>query len=130
LLGEYEYAPDDLSAVSLDAPSPLIFGDEPDRLRWDGVASWQDQAGLVVAHTRRIGGPNNELTIDYEWFGDWLQRRELAIVWVEIAGKDVLTGLTGRASPGRLLRTRVRYLRAGVIANLAAVHERITTRPE
>ena len=110
LLGEYEYAPDDLDGISLAAPAPVMFGSAPGTLRWDGQSSWASSDRLIIASAPHVPGSRKELTIDGAWLTDWLQANALDVIWVEAIGKDVHTGRRdGSYTPGRLMRTRVRY---------------------
>lgn len=126
ILGEYEYSP--VPTVSLLAPAPDLFGSAPGALRWDGRCAWRDDGGNTVAVVRRVfGGGQNELTIDRAWLTDWLQQRELTIVWLETIGKDILRTHLANGHYGRLLCTRVRYQNPdGTIAHLPLVFERIS----
>lgn len=107
-LGEYGYAPSGIDTVSLPVPAPCFF-DGPGRLQWDGTGRWLDPSGVVVAAVRGVNTEGNELTMSKAWLLPWLAQRDLALVWVEEAGKDVY----GQRRPaGRLLRSRLRWLRA------------------
>ena len=130
LLGEYEYAPDDLDGISLAAPAPVMFGPTPGALRWDGQSSWVSSDGLVIASAPHVPGSRKELTIDRAWLTDWLQANALDIIWVEAIGKDVHTGRrNGSYTPGRLMRTRVRYRDpAGHITHLEPGYYRLDAR--
>lgn len=125
LLGDYEYAPGGLSRVSVGAPSPLMFDDEPGRLRWDGRDTWWD-GGVPAARARHTDGRGNELIVDADWLLAWLSDSRLALVWTELSGKDVV--IAGPGTPGRLLRTRVRYLDGGTVHALPPVLERLPPR--
>ncbi|PZT79613.1 hypothetical protein [Streptomyces sp. AC1-42T] len=127
ILGEYEYA-GTMETISLDAPAPKIFGSSVGSLRWDGQANWTDTAGGVVASVRKVtGGGQNELVMDRKWLDDWLRATNMAMVWLETSGKDVYTGGLDY-SPGRLLRTRVRYRSPEGAAQLDPVYERVPPR--
>ncbi|MFD7625016.1 hypothetical protein ACFV7Q_03025 [Streptomyces sp. NPDC059851] len=127
ILGEYEYA-GTMETISLDAPAPKIFGSSVGSLRWDGQANWTDTAGGVVASVRKVtGGGQNELVMDRKWLDDWLCATNMAMVWLETSGKDVYTGGLDY-SPGRLLRTRVRYRSPEGAAQLDPVYERVPPR--
>lgn len=110
LLGEYEYAPDELSKVSLDAPGREFFGPAPGALRWEGRSGWVDESGQVIAQARHVQGDrHNELLIDAAWLDQWLSDHDMALVWLELTGKDVYGGLRlSRSTPGRLMRTLAR----------------------
>lgn len=129
ILGEYEYAPDDLEPVSLPAPAPKMFPPPPGSLRWDGRSAWVDSSGRLVASTRRAlgGGGEDELTIDRSWLDEWLRVNDLAVVWIEMAGKDVYSDRFDY-SPGRLLSSRVRYQDPAGLGQLVRVCERISPR--
>ena len=130
LLGEYEYAPDDLDGISLAAPAPVMFGSAPGTLRWDGQSSWASSDGLIIASAPHVPGSRKELTIDRTWLTDWLQANALDVIWVEAIGKDVHTGRRdGSYTPGRLMRTRVRYRDpAGHITHLEPGYFRLGAR--
>lgn len=100
-----------------------MFGAAPGELRRDG-GGWSD-GERSVAEVRQIAGRNHELVVDERWLREWLDSQTLALVWIEVSGKDVYT--KGRGSPGRLLRTRVSSLGTDRIETLPPVHERFPT---
>lgn len=129
IVGEYEYAPEDLDPVSLDGPAPQMFGASPGTVRWDGCSGWVDNSGRVIAQNRRALGSsgNNELTVDRAWLDGWLLSNGLAVVWIEMAGKDVYSEHRDY-SPGRLLSTRVRHGGGEGMTQLDRVFERVPPR--
>ncbi|MEV5731130.1 hypothetical protein AB0N50_35945 [Streptomyces pharetrae] len=126
IIGEYEYSLVD--RISLIAPTPILFGPAPGALNWDGKSAWRDAEGRPIAAVRNVYGEGqNELTIDQDWLENWLDKQEMAIVWLELLGKDVMRdGSFHNSHPGRLLRSRARHRTAeGHIAALEPYYERI-----
>lgn len=126
ILGEYEYSL--INRISLIAPAPILFGSTPGALNWDGKSSWRDMEGRPIATVRNVFGEGQkELAIDQNWLENWLDEQGMAIVWLELLGKDVMRdGSFHNSHPGRLLRSRARHRTAkGLITALEPYYERI-----
>ncbi|MCO1339159.1 hypothetical protein BJH93_09685 [Kocuria polaris] len=133
LLGENEYAPDNLETISFDAPAPEFFGPAPGTLHWNGRNGWTDPSGRLIAvlrHSVNIG--QNELLIDTDFLQDWLTAERKSLIWVENTGKDVYREIGWSTSyPGALVRSQVRAWTPG--SSLRAVSpgwQRIPAREE
>ncbi|WP_340539961.1 ATP-binding protein [Nocardioides sp. GXZ039] len=109
ILGEYEYAPDELRTISLDVPAPDFFGPTPGNLHWNGRNGWTDDNGQVVAVLRHtVNAGRNELLVDADWLEQWLTAEKTSLIWVQNTGKEVYRGFSaGRTTPGALSRSLV-----------------------
>ena len=109
LLGEYEYAPDNMTSISFDAPAPEFFGTTPGNLHWNGSNGWADLNGRMVAILRHsVNESDNELLVDAEFLQAWLTSERKSLIWIQKTGKDVLGRVGWGASyPGALVRSLV-----------------------
>ncbi|WP_181722936.1 ATP-binding protein [Nocardia gipuzkoensis] len=119
---QYDYAPGDQNALSLDMPAPEFFGSAPGELRWNGHNGWTDHTGQLVAIVRHtINADQNELLADANWLEQWLTEEQKSLIWIENTGKDAYVRPGARRNhPGSLTRTRVRSWSPGKRTQTAA----------